>query len=88
MAMFVNIYLRESLVMVILVTGGAGYIGSHTVRELVELGRDVVVYDNLSYGYEQAVKGIKLIKGDIGDKIKLENSIKENNIQLNDQISF
>ena len=57
--------------MAILITGGAGYIGSHTVRELADLGKDVVVYDNLSFGYEQAVKGIKLIKGDIKDKVKL-----------------
>jgi UDP-glucose 4-epimerase len=66
--------------MAILVVGGAGYIGSHTVRELIESGKDVIVYDNLSCGHEQAVKGVKLIKGDIADKIKLVQTIKEYNI--------
>ena len=66
--------------MAILVVGGAGYIGSHTVKELIELGKDIVVYDNLSYGHEQAVRDVKLIKGDLGDKVKLENTIRENNI--------
>jgi UDP-glucose 4-epimerase len=40
----------------IMVTGGAGYIGSHTVRELVKRGNQVLVLDNLSRGHEAAVK--------------------------------
>lgn len=66
--------------MAILVAGGAGYIGSHTVRELIEEGFDVVVYDNLSYGHENAIKGVKLIKGDLNDKAMLKKAFKENNI--------
>ena len=41
--------------MKILVTGGAGYIGSHIVKALGEKGYDIVVYDNLSYGHEWAL---------------------------------
>ena len=52
----------------ILVTGGAGYIGSHTVRQLVERGERVVVLDNLSTGYRSAVLGAPLIVGDTSDR--------------------
>ncbi len=41
--------------MKILVTGGAGYIGSHIVKALGEKGHDIIVYDNLSFGHEWAV---------------------------------
>lgn len=52
----------------VLVTGGAGYIGSHVVQMLIELGYDVVVYDNLSTGNRQAVHpDAKLIVGDLHD---------------------
>jgi len=51
--------------MTILVTGGAGYIGSHTVLELIKLGYDVITFDNLQKGYEKAVLGGKFIKGDL-----------------------
>lgn len=51
----------------ILVTGGAGYIGSHTVRQLGEAGYDVVVYDNLSTGSAQAVLHGELVVGDLED---------------------
>lgn len=53
--------------MKILVTGGAGYIGSHIVKSLGEKGYDVLVLDNLSYGHEWAVLYGKLIKGDLAD---------------------
>ncbi len=49
----------------ILVTGGAGYIGSHTVRELQRQGYDVVVFDNLVHGHAQAVENAPLIVGDL-----------------------
>jgi len=49
----------------ILVTGGAGYIGSHMVKLLVEKGYDVLTFDNLSNGYEWAVVNRKLIVGDL-----------------------
>lgn len=53
--------------MTVLVTGGAGYIGSHTARLLQELGRDVVVLDTLERGYREAVGDIDLVVGDIAD---------------------
>lgn len=54
--------------MAVLVTGGAGYIGSHTVRLLRAQGRDVVVLDNLATGHEAALLGAPLVRGDIGDR--------------------
>jgi UDP-glucose 4-epimerase len=61
----------------VLVTGGAGYIGSHVVKALGERGHDIVVYDNLSTGREWAVLFGKLVKGDLSDKILLGKVIKE-----------
>ncbi|MBM4141488.1 MAG: UDP-glucose 4-epimerase GalE [Nitrospira sp.] len=62
--------------MKILVTGGAGYIGSHVVKALSEKRHSIVVYDNLSYGYEWAVLNGRLVKGDLADK-RLLNTIFE-----------
>jgi UDP-glucose 4-epimerase len=53
--------------MAILVTGGAGYIGSHTVRRLRELGRPVVVLDSLESGHAAAVADAPLVVGNIAD---------------------
>ncbi|MYL62036.1 UDP-glucose 4-epimerase GalE [Bacillus hwajinpoensis] len=53
--------------MAILVTGGAGYIGSHTVMYLQEQNEDVVVLDNLTKGHEQAVLNVPLYKGSLTD---------------------
>lgn len=53
--------------MTILVTGGAGYIGSHTVRQLREAGRDVIVLDSMELGHEEALLGAELIVGEIAD---------------------
>lgn len=55
--------------MKVLVTGGAGYIGSHTVRQLVKAGVEVTVLDSMVYGHSSAIvdENVKLIKGDIGD---------------------
>ena len=52
----------------VLVTGGAGYIGSHTVRELLRRNHRVVVLDNLSRGHRAAVSGARLVQGDICDR--------------------
>jgi len=59
----------------IMVTGGAGYIGSHVVKQLTEAGYSVVVYDNLSTGYKQAVKNAELIVGDLEDLDKLNATL-------------
>jgi len=58
----------------VLVTGGAGYVGSHAVRTLVEEGHDVVVLDNLSSGHAAAVSPkARLMVGDIGDERLLDD---------------
>jgi UDP-glucose 4-epimerase len=57
----------------VLVTGGAGYIGSHIVRRLLEMGRDVVVLDDLSEGHEAAIRGATLHRGDFGDEGTLDH---------------
>ena len=54
--------------MSVLVTGGAGYIGSHTARLLHEQGRELVVLDSLEYGNAAAVDDLPLVVGDIGDE--------------------
>jgi len=61
----------------VLVTGGAGYIGSHTVSELVKLGHGVTVYDNLIYGHKENVKEPAFfIQGDLNDKEKLSSVLQ------------
>ncbi|MGL6222584.1 MAG: UDP-glucose 4-epimerase GalE [Steroidobacteraceae bacterium] len=64
----------------ILVTGGAGYIGSHTVRQLVERGGRVVVLDNLSSGYRSAVLGAPLVVGDTGDRDFVARVLEEHRV--------
>jgi UDP-glucose 4-epimerase len=55
--------------MTVLVTGGAGYIGSHMVHALVDAGGRVVVLDNLATGFDWAIaKGASLVIGDVGDR--------------------
>lgn len=63
----------------ILVTGGAGYIGSHTVSELRKQGFEIIILDDLSTGHAQAV-GANLIQGNLLDKELLEKVFTENNI--------
>ncbi len=67
----------------ILVTGGAGYIGSHTVRYLAEKGHRIIVVDNLVYGHRDALPSeqVDLIVGDIGDKQLMTEVFKRYDIQ-------
>lgn len=68
--------------MSILVCGGAGYIGSHTVYKLIEQGNDVIIVDNLQSGHLKAVnKNAKFYKGDIRDSKFLEKVFSENKIE-------
>jgi UDP-glucose-4-epimerase GalE len=65
----------------ILVTGGAGYIGSHAVKELTRRGYQAIVYDNLQTGHRQAVKNASLIQGDLADKGRLLQVFQSHSIQ-------
>lgn len=67
--------------MTILVTGGAGYIGSHVVRQLGERGECVVVLDNLSSGFRSAVLNGQLVIGDTGDREQVSRVLKEHGIE-------
>jgi UDP-arabinose 4-epimerase len=61
----------------IFVTGGAGYVGSHTCKRLATLGHEVAVYDNLSRGHPDFVKWGQLIEGDLNERKKLRDSMKQ-----------
>lgn len=68
--------------MKVLVVGGAGYIGSHTVKELQRLGHEVIVYDNLDKGHQAAVDpGVPLIKGCLFDQQLLASTFREHAIE-------
>jgi UDP-glucose 4-epimerase len=64
----------------ILVTGGAGYIGSHVVLQLRDAGEHVVVLDNLSTGFESAVIGAELVVGDTGDHALVSHILSEHRV--------
>src|SRR5262245_25916539 len=67
--------------MTILVTGGAGYIGSHMVQALLGAGERIVVLDNLSTGFDWAVpKGATLVVGDTGDQVLAARVIAEHRV--------
>lgn len=71
---------------VVLVTGGAGYVGSHGVKALAEAGYDVVVYDDLSAGHAEAIdriarehrdRKVHLVRGDIGDTALVRQTLQD-----------
>jgi UDP-glucose 4-epimerase len=65
----------------VLVTGGAGYIGSHMVLELLDAGEQVIVIDNLSTGFRWAVPGeVEFVEGDIGDQALLRRLLSSHAI--------
>jgi UDP-glucose 4-epimerase len=65
----------------VLVTGGAGYIGSHTVRQLGEAGYEIVVYDNLSTGSAKAVMYGELVVGDLQDVSCLQQTFAQHQFE-------
>jgi UDP-glucose 4-epimerase len=64
----------------ILITGGAGYIGSHSLLPLKREGYNTIVYDNLSEGHKAAVKSGELVIGDLADENRLDSAFKEHDI--------
>ena len=67
--------------MAILVTGGAGYIGSHCVAALIDRGVDVVVIDDLSKGHKESLKGGRLYVGSVADKEFLRDVFAQESIE-------
>ena len=67
--------------MAILITGGAGYIGSHTAAQLLENGEDIVIVDSLVKGHKEAVLGGKFYEGDLRDEAFLDKVFRENDIE-------
>jgi UDP-glucose 4-epimerase len=67
--------------MKILVTGGAGYVGSHAARWLSRAGHDVWIYDNLSLGHRAAALPGRLIVGELSDDAKLQTDLREHSIE-------
>ena len=63
--------------MKVLVTGGAGYIGSHACKSLAQAGYAPVTYDSLIYGHEWAVKWGPLVRGDLAETERLIAAIRE-----------
>ena len=67
----------------ILVTGGAGYIGSHTVKELLKRGHSTIVIDNLSTGHRESIPAeVLFVKGNVGETEILENVFSNHNIDI------
>jgi len=66
--------------MAILVVGGAGYIGSHTVRELEKAGQEVWVFDDLSLGHAQSVRSDRLIRGELLNRSALDEALRGRSI--------
>ena len=68
---------RDSNPPTVLVTGGAGYIGSHAAKALRQAGYRVVIYDNLSAGHREAALGVPLVEGDIRDVAAVRRALRE-----------
>ena len=64
----------------ILVTGGAGYIGSHVVKELLKMGHCPVVYDNLQTGHRKSVASAPFVCGDLSDAEKLKEALRSHSV--------
>jgi UDP-arabinose 4-epimerase len=65
----------------VLITGGAGYIGSHAAKALARAGFEPVVFDNLSIGHEQAVRWGPLVRGDLGDRELVRETLAAHRIE-------
>ncbi len=65
----------------IMVTGGAGYIGSHAVRHFLERGHDVWVFDNLSKGHRKAVPAERLLVGDLSETARVDHALLSHRIE-------
>ncbi len=66
--------------MTVLVTGGAGYIGSQTVRHLQAAGRDVVVLDSMEFGHRGSVPGVPIVEADIADSDTVARTVREHGV--------
>lgn len=64
----------------VLVTGGAGYVGSHVCKELARCGYTPVTYDNMVHGHPWAVQWGPLVEGDLGDRAKLQDTLERYDI--------
>ena len=64
----------------VLLTGGAGYVGSHAAKMLLEAGHEAWAYDNLSYGHRQAVPADRFIEGDLMDGARLASAFRDHKI--------
>ena len=67
--------------MKILLTGGAGYVGSHAAKYLSREGHHVFIYDNLSRGHAAATQGLPLVRGNLHDRELLARTMKERQIE-------
>jgi UDP-glucose-4-epimerase GalE len=65
----------------VMVAGGAGYIGSHALRDLREAGFDAFAFDNLSTGHAKSARGGDLVEGDLGDGARVERILRERRVR-------